>query len=99
MFQKPCAWEPSVSNLVIAKGLTAMTWNLFRWNPKPNRRRSAHHPQLRPYLEQLESRNLLTTLPSGFTETTVVSGLSNPTNMELAADGRLFALEQGGAAS
>jgi glucose/arabinose dehydrogenase len=39
---------------------------------------------------------LLTTLPSGFTETNVVSGLSNPTNMEFAPDGRLFVLEQGG---
>jgi glucose/arabinose dehydrogenase len=35
-------------------------------------------------------------LPPGFTETTVVSGLSNPTNMEFSPDGRLFVLQQGG---
>src|SRR5262249_32663840 len=52
----------------------------------------------RPRLEQLESRDVPSTaLPPGFTESTVVSGLSNPTNMEFAPDGRLFVLEQGGA--
>ena len=36
------------------------------------------------------------TLPSGFSETLVASGLSNPTTMQFAPDGRLFISEQGG---
>jgi hypothetical protein len=35
------------------------------------------------------------TLPAGFTETQV-GGLSSPTAMELATDGRLFVCQQGG---
>ena len=36
------------------------------------------------------------TLPAGFAETVVASGLANPTAMEFAPDGRLFVAEQGG---
>src|SRR5262245_43427336 len=36
------------------------------------------------------------TLPSGFTETLVASGLASPTAMAFAPDGRLFVCEQGG---
>lgn len=36
------------------------------------------------------------TLPTGFTESTFVSGLSNPTAMAFAPDGRLFVCQQGG---
>jgi len=36
------------------------------------------------------------TLPPGFAETTVASGLSNPTAMAFAPDGRLFVAEQAG---
>ena len=36
------------------------------------------------------------TLPAGFTETQVVNGLSNPTAMAFAPDGRLFVAQQGG---
>jgi len=36
------------------------------------------------------------TLPSGFTETRVATGLSNPTAMAFAPDGRLFVCLQGG---
>ncbi len=36
------------------------------------------------------------TLPTGFTETLVASGLSNPTAMAIAPDGRLFVCQQGG---
>ncbi|HEV2854604.1 MAG TPA: PA14 domain-containing protein [Thermoanaerobaculia bacterium] len=36
------------------------------------------------------------TLPSGFTENVVASGLNNPTAMASAPDGRLFVTEQGG---
>jgi glucose/arabinose dehydrogenase len=37
------------------------------------------------------------TVPSGFTDTLVANGLSNPTAMELAPDGRIFVCQQGGA--
>ena len=37
------------------------------------------------------------TVPSGFTDTLVVNGLSNPTAMAFAPDGRLFVCQQGGA--
>ena len=36
------------------------------------------------------------TLPSGFTQSQVVSGLRDPTDMEFAPDGRLFVAEQAG---
>jgi glucose/arabinose dehydrogenase len=36
------------------------------------------------------------TLPSGFTQSQVVSGLTNPTDMEFASDGRLFVTEDAG---
>jgi glucose/arabinose dehydrogenase len=35
-------------------------------------------------------------LPTGFTDSQVVSGLTNPTDMEFAPDGRLFVAEQAG---
>jgi glucose/arabinose dehydrogenase len=35
-------------------------------------------------------------LPTGFTDSQVVSGLTNPTDMEFAPDGRLFVTEQAG---
>ena len=37
-----------------------------------------------------------TPLPPGFTQSRVVSGLTNPTDMEFAPDGRLFVAEQAG---
>ncbi len=49
-----------------------------------------------PCFEALEGRCTPTTLPAGFTEATVATGLSNPTAMEFAPDGRLFVLEQTG---
>jgi glucose/arabinose dehydrogenase len=36
------------------------------------------------------------TLPSGFTEAQIASGLASPTAMQFAPDGRLFVCEQGG---
>jgi glucose/arabinose dehydrogenase len=36
------------------------------------------------------------TVPSGFTDTTLVTGLSSPTAMAFAPDGRLFICQQGG---
>ena len=39
---------------------------------------------------------LAATVPSGFTDTLVAAGLSSPTAMQFAPDGRLFVCEQGG---
>jgi glucose/arabinose dehydrogenase len=43
-----------------------------------------------------ESVTLAATLPSGFSETLVAGGLSSPTAMDFAPDGRLFVCLQGG---
>src|SRR6476620_7829812 len=37
------------------------------------------------------------TVPSGFTDSIVASGLTSPTAMALAPDGRIFVCQQGGA--
>ena len=51
----------------------------------------------RPQVELLEERAMLTTtLPAGFTETTVATGITSPTAMEFSPDGRLWVLEQTG---
>src|SRR5215208_2532961 len=49
-----------------------------------------------PRIETLEPRQLLTTLPSGFAETQVVTDLHSPVSMSIAPDGRVFYTEQGG---
>ena len=49
------------------------------------------------HVQSLEPRTLLAAVPAGFTETTVASGLSGPTAMAFAPDGRLFVAEQTGA--
>ena len=49
-----------------------------------------------PSFEALEGRCTPTTLPAGFTEAAVTTGLAAPTAMEFAPDGRLFVLEQSG---
>jgi glucose/arabinose dehydrogenase len=57
------------------------------------------HRRSRPVplaVESLESRTLYS-LPAGFAQTTFASGLSAPTAMAFAPDGRLFVLEQEGA--
>jgi glucose/arabinose dehydrogenase len=56
------------------------------------RRRLALSPRLEPLVERLTP----TTLPAGFTEATVATGLTNATAMEFSPDGRLFVLEQTG---
>jgi glucose/arabinose dehydrogenase len=66
-----------------------------RWRRR-GQRRAASPFKSRPWVEVLEARIVLTTLPPNFVETPVVSGLISPTAMEFAPDGRLFALEQGG---
>jgi glucose/arabinose dehydrogenase len=50
-----------------------------------------------PRVELLEDRSVPATLPTGFGETVVATGISNGTAMELAPDGSLWVLEQGGA--
>jgi glucose/arabinose dehydrogenase len=45
-----------------------------------------------PALEQAHAA----TLPAGFTESTVVSGLTNPTVLRFASDGRVFVAEKSG---
>src|SRR3954447_1893147 len=47
-------------------------------------------------VERLESRLVPPTLPNGFAQSLVAGGLSRPTAMEFAPDGRLFVLEQAG---
>jgi glucose/arabinose dehydrogenase len=59
----------------------------------------------RPWLAALASLSLLlvsfatrsATLPTGFAETRVVTGLASPTAMAIAPDGRIFVAQQGGA--
>src|SRR5437667_7787221 len=45
----------------------------------------------------LSSSASATTLPSGFVETTVASGIASPTAMAIAPDGRIFVCSQSGA--
>ena len=47
-------------------------------------------------VECLESRRLMTVLPSGFGESLVAQGFESPTAMTVAPDGRIFVAEQGG---
>jgi glucose/arabinose dehydrogenase len=47
-------------------------------------------------VEVLEDRSVPVTLPSGFAESVFASGLTNPTQMAVAPDGRVFVAEQGG---
>jgi glucose/arabinose dehydrogenase len=51
---------------------------------------------LLPQFEAMEIRCTPTNLPTGFTEAAVATGLSRPTAIEFAPDGRLFVLEQAG---
>ena len=58
---------------------------------------TSHRPRTRLKMEQLEDRTTPATLPTGFTETAVAAGLSSATAMEIAPNGDLWVLEQGGA--
>jgi glucose/arabinose dehydrogenase len=50
----------------------------------------------RLHAEPLEDRTTPVTLPTGFAESVFASGLTNPTQMAVAPDGRVFVAEQGG---
>src|SRR4051812_35741618 len=50
----------------------------------------------RPRLETLEDRLAPATLPTGFHETPLATGLTEPTAMEVAPDARIFVLQQTG---
>ncbi|HEX5270347.1 MAG TPA: PQQ-dependent sugar dehydrogenase, partial [Gemmataceae bacterium] len=69
-----------------------------RWLSLPRGRKAARPalPSRRPGVESLESRLVPSAYPSGFSEATVASGLTSPTTMAFAPDGRLFVAEQGG---
>lgn len=77
-----------------------------RAKKKPTRHRSLERLSLptsrrRPMrLESLESRRLLTTLPTGFSETLITSNssLTRPTAMQFSPAGELWVLEQDGIA-
>ena len=60
------------------------------------RRESSVRQQRRLLLESLESRAMLATLPSGFTEQALATGLSSATAMEIAPNGDVWVLQQGG---
>src|SRR3982750_4897812 len=63
----------------------------------PRRHPFVSIPCMRPSMEALERRQLLTVV-TGFTESLFVSGgLDSPTSMAFAPDSRLFVAEQGGA--
>jgi glucose/arabinose dehydrogenase len=74
-----------------------MAWKWLQLSGNFTDRHPSSPTAFRPQVQELETRDLPSTvLPAGFMETTLTSGLSGPTNMELAPDGRLFVLEQGG---
>src|SRR5437773_8524775 len=58
--------------------------------------RSQPRSTRRLIIEVLEPRTLLATLPPGFTESVAADNLSSATAMELAPNGDLWVLEQGG---
>lgn len=58
------------------------------------RTRSERRSGLR--VEGLEERLALSTLPTGFAETRVTTGLVRPAALEIAPDGRIFVAQQGG---
>jgi glucose/arabinose dehydrogenase len=67
---------------------------LTRFSASPDRPSAPR--AARPRVEALEGRLALSTLPPGFLETSLATGLSSPSGAAVAPDGRLFAIEQGG---
>jgi len=52
--------------------------------------------QFRPVVDGMEPRLLMSNLPRGFTETVVARGLTKPSGMVAAPDGRVFVIQQTG---
>ncbi len=69
-------------------------WSAGFFNSRPRNRATRAKPEL--LFDHLETRDLLTNLPPGFSETVVASGLVDPTAMAFAPDGRLFVAQQTG---
>src|SRR5262245_36062826 len=63
---------------------------------QPARHRTSRRSTYSPRLEHLEDRVTPTTLPTGFSETVIATGLPGPTAMALAPDGRIFVDLEGG---
>src|SRR5262245_40792064 len=83
------------SNFHPVRGGTTMSWkprNTIAIHQRPSGRRVGY----RPRLEWLEERATPSTLPPGFAEAQVTSGLSSPTAMDFSPTGELWVLEQGG---
>lgn len=57
---------------------------------------STSRTSARGHFQPLEERLALATLPAGFSEVTLTSGLANPTAMEFSPTGELWVLEQSG---
>src|SRR3954469_11128661 len=49
-----------------------------------------------PTAERCESRLLLASVPTGFTETQLAAGLTSPTALDIAPDGRVVFADQSG---
>src|SRR5690349_543970 len=49
-----------------------------------------------PLIERIEQRVLLSTVPAGFVDVQLSGGLTSPTAIDVAPDGRVFIAEQGG---
>lgn len=70
-------------------------WKLFR-QTVARKRKSPARWSLGSDSERLESRELLTTLPTDFSETLFAEGLTSPTSMTELPDGRWLVTEQSG---
>jgi glucose/arabinose dehydrogenase len=73
-------------------------WNRFRGvtAQRATHSRKAKRRERLIAFESLETKRLLASLPSGFTETRVASALSSPTSLDIAHDGRVFVAQQNG---
>ncbi len=77
----------AVSSRAATRALVAAIAAAVALSSAPAPRASAEEPPL----------EAAATLPAGFTETTIATGMSSPTAMAFAPDGRLFVAEQTGA--
>ncbi len=61
-----------------------------------SRRHKKRLPCRRLAYEALEAKTLLSTVPTGFTETQVAAAISSPSALDIAPDGRVFVTQQNG---